>query len=240
MFSSCSIKETSFILKTWRNIFQRPRLRTRILSRNLGTTQKPRKDGRNKRKDHRRIPGDMMKKLSLSGGVAAHAANKINRMLLEWCCSDFSFFGMPSVDSRGCTVTRLTMREDMTSDVGCKCVQSAVNTAPKGATVLLWSAIPCTGGSPWHNFNKRLLGGMERIQEHWALFRTLWNTFVNFDHWLSQTGRRWINCTVWQKGCGYWRWKTVRVFAQVQLAGVCVDGCAIGLRARSGELMKKP
>ena len=41
------------------------------------------------------------KTLSLTGGVAAPNPGKHNRILLEWCCSDFSFFGMPSVDSRG-------------------------------------------------------------------------------------------------------------------------------------------
>ena len=139
-----------------------------------------------------------MKKLSLSGGVAAPAPKvsqpllqiKNNRMLLDWCCSDSSFFGMPSVDSRGCTVTRLTMRHDVITDYGYTHAQSAFSSAPKGATVfLLWSAIPCTGSSPWHRLHKRLPGGMERIQTHWDLFRQLWKKLVSFVDWLSQTGR---------------------------------------------------
>ena len=60
------------------------------------------------------------KRRTLMSSAYSIAANSIssrnNIMLLEWCCSDYSFFGMPSVDSKGCTVTRLTMREDMTTD----------------------------------------------------------------------------------------------------------------------------
>ena len=71
------------------------------------------------------------------GGVATPTPGKHNIILLEWCCSDSSFFGMPSVDSRGCTVTRLRMREGMTTDYGYKCARSAVNNASKDNTVFL-------------------------------------------------------------------------------------------------------
>ena len=147
------------------------------------------------------------------------------------------------VDSRGCIVIRLTVGEDMTTDYGYRYAQSAVNNAPRDNTMFLWSAIPCTctGGSPWQSLNKRLPGGMERIQEHWALSWKLWKKRICFVDWLSQTGRKWRICIVWPKGCDYWRWKTVRSFLhKYKLQEVCVDGCAIGLKARSGELTKKP
>ena len=76
------------------------------------------------------------------GGVANPTLERDNRVLLEWCCSDSSFFGMPSVDSKGCTVIRLTVREDMTTDYGYRYAQSAVNNAPRNNTIFLWSAIP--------------------------------------------------------------------------------------------------
>ena len=50
------------------------------------------------------------------GGVANPLSERYNIIVLEWCCSDSSFFGMPSVDSKGRTASRLTMREDMTID----------------------------------------------------------------------------------------------------------------------------
>ena len=37
---------------------------------------------------------------TLMGGVANPTSGKDNRVLLERCCSDSSFFGMPSVDSK--------------------------------------------------------------------------------------------------------------------------------------------
>ena len=75
------------------------------------------------------------KKRTLMSSAYSNAANptsgRHNLILREWCCSDSSFFGMPSVDSRGCTVTRLTMREDMTTYYGYRYAQSAVNNAPE-------------------------------------------------------------------------------------------------------------
>ena len=72
---------------------------------------------------------------TLIGGVANPTSGRNYINLLEWCCSDSSFFGMPSVDSKGCTVTCLTMREDMTIDYGYRYAQSAVNNAPRDNTI---------------------------------------------------------------------------------------------------------
>ena len=45
----------------------------------------------------------------------------------------------------------------------------------------------------------------------------------------------------WLKNCAYWNWKEVRsLLAKWDLQEVCFDGCAIGLKARSGEFLKKP
>lgn len=64
---------------------------------------------------------------------------------------------------------------------------------------------------------------------------------VLFVDWISSTKRKWIICIEWLKNCAYWNWKEVRSFlAKWDLQEVCFDGCVIGLRARSGELLKKP
>ena len=60
---------------------------------------------------------------------------------------------MKSHESKTCSVVRLTEREDMTTDDGYRFAQSAVNSSNKRNMVLIWSAIPCTGGSPWQNIN---------------------------------------------------------------------------------------
>ena len=66
---------------------------------------------------------------------------------------------MPSHETKACSVVRLTEREDMTTDYGIRFAQSAVNNSSKDNMVLVWSAIPCTGGSPLQNINKRFLVG---------------------------------------------------------------------------------
>ena len=173
--------------------------------------------------------------------MAAPTSSRLNHVLLEWCGSDSSFFGMPSVDSKGCTVTRLTMREDVTTDHGFGYAQSAANNAPKDSMIFLWPAIACTGVSPWQNLNKNLPGGMGRIQEHWNVFRNRWKKRVSFVDWLSQAGRRWRTCIERPKGCYYWRWKTVRSFLHTDnLQEVCFGGCAIGEKGTFRELPNKP
>lgn len=98
-----------------------------------------------------------MERIQLAGGVAkpiVKPRTQANILLLEWCCFDALFFGMPSHESNTCSVVRLTEREDMTTDYGFRFAQSAVNNSGKDNMVLIWSAIPCTGGPPWQNINQ--------------------------------------------------------------------------------------
>ena len=84
-------------------------------------------------------------------------------------------------------------------------------------------------------------GGDERIQSHLTMFKALWKKLVMFVDWIHSIGRRWRICVEWPKGCAYWNWKDVRSFlATWDLQEVCFDGCAIGLKARSGDFLKKP
>ena len=87
---------------------------------------------------------------------------------------------MPSQDSKTCSVIRLTEREDMTTDDGYRFAQSAVNSSNKNNMILIWSAIPCTGGSPWRNINKLFPGGEERIKCHLKIFKALWKKLAMF------------------------------------------------------------
>ena len=129
----------------------------------------------------------------------------------------------------------------MTTDDGYRFAQSAVNKSDKHNMVMIWSAIPCTGGSPWQNINKFLPVGEERIKSHLKIFRSLWKRLTTFVDWIHSTGRKWRICVEWPKGCAYWNWKEVRVFlTKWNLQDICFDGCAIGLKGRSGELLKKP
>jgi hypothetical protein len=40
-----------------------------------------------------------------------------------------------------------------------------IKACPKGRT-LLWSAMPCAGGSPWHKLHKAQGKGLEKIEAH--------------------------------------------------------------------------
>ena len=117
-----------------------------------------------------------MEWIQLAGGIAkpiTKPKSQANGRLLEWCCSDASFVGMPSHEPKTCSAVRLTEREDMTTDYGFRFAQSAVNNSSKDNMVLIWSAISCTGGSPWQNINKLLPGGEERVQGQLKIFRSL-------------------------------------------------------------------
>ena len=131
-----------------------------------------------------------MERIQVAGGVAKPIIEpriQTNRLLLEWCCSDGSFFWMPSHESKTCSVVRLTEREDMITDYGYRFAQSAVNNSGKDNMVLIWSAIPCTGGSPWLNINRLFPLGEERIQGHLKIFRALWKKLVMFVDWIHTT-----------------------------------------------------
>ena len=107
--------------------------------------------------------------------------------------------------------------------------------------VLILSAIACTGGSPWQNINKLLLGGEEIIPKHLKMFNALWKKLVNFVDWLNTLWNSLRICIEWPDNCAYWNWREVRSFLyKWDLQEVCFDGCAIGLKARSGELLRKP
>ena len=117
-----------------------------------------------------------MERIQLAVGIAKPIRKpriQTNRLLLEWCCSDTSFFGMPSQDSKTCSVVRLTEREDMTTDDGYLFAQSAVNSSNTNNMVFIWSAIPFTGGPPWQHINTLFPGGEERIQGHLRIFKAL-------------------------------------------------------------------
>ena len=113
---------------------------------------------------------------------------------------------MPSQDSKASSAVRFTEREDMTTDDGYRFAHSAVNNSNKTYMILIWSAIPCTGGSPWQNINK-FSGGEERLQGHLKIFKALWKKLAMFVEWLHYTGRMCRMCVEWHKNCAYWNWK---------------------------------
>ena len=98
------------------------------------------------------------------------------RLMVEWCCSPDSKLGQPRAASKGCTVLRVTESEDATAK---ECVEQMTQKTIKfwkdnhKCKVHVHISLPCTGGCPWNNVNKDLLGGKERIQQHRKKFTTL-------------------------------------------------------------------
>ena len=54
----------------------------------------------------------------------------------------------------------------MTIANGFRYAQAAVESCSKGTLICIWSAILCTGGSPWQNMNRLMPGGEEQLQKH--------------------------------------------------------------------------
>ena len=92
------------------------------------------------------------------------------RLLVEYCCSHDSLLGDKTEIAEGCTVLRLTEREDMTSESGMRyALRSMKRFRP--ARVMVWSSIPCTGGSAWQRVNEALYrcrNDTDAFQPEWA------------------------------------------------------------------------
>ena len=54
-----------------------------------------------------------------------------------------------------------------------------INDLPDDALILLWSAIPCTGGCPWTQVNLlRFAGFRAKLNQHFDLWNKLFDNFA--------------------------------------------------------------
>ena len=150
--------------------------------------------------------------------------------IIEFCTSPDSRMGDPTNTLNGCTVTRLTLDDDLTTDAGYARGEKAVRDNP-GA--LLWGSIPCTGGSPWQNLNGRTVLGRKRVKRYKAVFRKLLRNFARLAEVNASLGGE--AALEWPRACAYWRErKVLELIAQLGLEDVFVDGCALGTVAQYG------
>ena len=84
------------------------------------------------------------------------------RSIVEFCTNEDSRMGEEQYGSDGCKITRLTIKDDVTTPEGRDKAMKAVG----GKNTFLWVSIPCTGGSPWQNLNRKKPRGEERVQKH--------------------------------------------------------------------------
>ena len=70
--------------------------------------------------------------------------------------------------SKGCKTIRCTEKTDMTKPSSVKRIIDIITDASKNnIEILLFSSIPCAGGSMWTNINALKPHGMEKLQQHW-------------------------------------------------------------------------
>ena len=162
-----------------------------------------------------------------------------DRVIVEYCCSLESRIGMRNRHSAGCKVMRITEELDASSYAG-------FTLAAKGCTMkkaLLYSAIPCTGGSSWQFINKMYPSARNKIKKHRAIFRRLWNTFEGLCSVAHACGT--YIAIEWPTGCTYWKNKEVRALIErYNLQPVKFHGCALNLKVTKGKYkgkyLKKP
>ena len=77
------------------------------------------------------------------------------RSIVEFCCSSESRLGNAKF-AGDCEVTRITEKDDARTRKGRRRTVHACQD--ESTYALLWSSIPCTGGSPWQRMNMHRLG----------------------------------------------------------------------------------
>jgi hypothetical protein len=115
------------------------------------------------------------------------AQGHFDRVIIEWCCEHDSMMGKSSKHSSGCKVIRLTIDDDLRTSEGLRKAIQIVQNCPRGRT-LLWSSMPCAGGSPWQTLNVAM-GKCWKISK--ATGRTLDSFGLTSKSWRCRHGLGW-------------------------------------------------
>ena len=156
--------------------------------------------------------------------------------MCEWCCGPASKIGNQNTAISECQVTRITESDDGTTQ---KATIKAISAISK-PRMLLWSSMPCTGGSPWMRINVKKPGGYANLRKHIQLFNKLWNNFESVARNAHRLGN--YIAIEWPRGCSYWLLtKVIKLCKELDLQYVDFDGCMLGLTSIYNKLpIKKP
>jgi len=167
-------------------------------------------------------------------------ASPIRRLIVEYCCDSDSPIADVKTIPQGTAVLRLTKEHDMTKQSSVRNALGIIErSVARGIEVLLWSAIPCTGGSTLSYINGSSPGGAEKLQEHWKLWARLWHNFETLAYRTNKLGGR--IAIEWPRGCRYWQEPCVRrLMYNLDLADADFDGCQLGMHSAEGLPIKKP
>ena len=170
------------------------------------------------------------RKAMLAPALAA-TGMPVKRRILEWCCGPNSHIGSHPCTKKGCLVTRVTEKEDGTTEHGTNIALKQVSE-PR---CLLFSSMPCTGGSPWTRINIKRPGGYAIHRRHIRLFNKLWHNFEIIARQAHAAGNP--VAIEWPRGCSYWRLPKVQALCkELGLKFADFDGCRFGIRSISSGL----
>jgi hypothetical protein len=194
--------------------------------------------------DGDRIPSFWSRKTAQTKGELRRVSvqDHFDRVIIEWCCGHDSMLGESSKRSSGCEVVRLTIDDDLRASEALQKAIQIFQDCPRGQT-LLWSSMPCAGGSPWQTLNVAMGEGLGEIEGHWRDFRLLWNNFELMAKAFVDFG---VEVVIeWPERCKYWTDISVVEFVrQHSFVDTTFHGCAYGLVANHnlpiGRPMKKP
>ena len=164
---------------------------------------------------------------------------KSNRKLVEFCCSAGSVLGHSRYTLDGCVAVRLTIENDLTTAAGLEAALQAVRDTPSWQYLHVWAALPCTGGSPWQNINRRYESARKKIEKHLETFYKLADNFLKVAREVVKRGGD--LSFEWPSGCSLWKTQVVQtMLEEFAMNRVDFHGCAAGLKAASGAPIKKP
>jgi hypothetical protein len=161
------------------------------------------------------------------------------RTLIEVCCSDNSLLCNDRFRSEFSNVVRITEKDDFTTQSGLEKVIAAIMD-PDAGRVTLWFATPCTWGTQARIRNKyKQTNYVERSCELFDQFlKLLQNEIVCMTLCVLRGGdiiKEWPDTN--------YQWKIKPVFTclgMFNLIPIRFNGCAIGLKTKKGEPIKKP
>ncbi len=118
----------------------------------------------------------------------------------------------------------------MTTDKGLRLAEQSLRAWQNG-NILLWAAIPCTGGSTWQRVNEHLYkerGDQTALKRLGQLRRTAEVLRVNFEK-LSKivSAKGGIVAVEWPAHCMYWKLPAVVSFVEkYKMSEEYINGCA--------------
>ena len=162
--------------------------------------------------------------------------------LFEFACSLNSQLGLTSVQ---CNINHIGLskeRIDLGDENQCSQLDYQIGEASKVAPPHLWPSIPCTSGSPWQYINRKKGGAayMKRLALQLRESKRLFKSFTKRAELVLKQGG-----TVsfeWPRPSTGWKRPDVVAFfdSHPEFMEVEFDGCAVGLKSKKGNPIKKP